>query len=209
MKKTDKIIIALLVLGGILALFYPDTHPFRRVISQKELAYDAALPSRYVSVDKVAKMLMESDPSLILVDVRDADQYAKYTLPGAMNIPLDSILSEKYVDMLDQDVYTVVLFSNGSGLADQAWLMLRSYDYHGLKVLKGGLNAWYRNILHPQEPDATEVTSEAYKRYLFRKGAMYYFTGIRPAGTSASPKPAVAPKPVVKRKKKEVTGGCG
>ncbi len=209
MKKTDKIIIALLVFGGIISLFYPDTHPFRRVVSQKELAYDAALPSHYISTDRVARMLMEADPSLLLVDVRKPGEYKNFTLPGAMNIPVDSILSDKHADMLDQDVYTVVLFSNGSRLADQAWLILHSYDYHGLKVLKGGLNAWYRNILHPQKPDATEITSEAYKRYLFRKGAMYFFTGIRPAGTSASPKPAAAPKPVVKRKKKEVTGGCG
>ncbi len=209
MKTIDKIIIGILLVGGFIAIFYPDTHPYRRVVGEKELLYDLTSEGRYTTTDQVAAALMQNDPSLFLVDVRSPEQYKDFTLPGAMNIPFDSILSPKYVDILDQDVYNVVLFSNGTRLADQAWLVLRSYDYRGLKVMKGGLNEWYRTILHPVPPASTEVTKEEYDKYLFRKGAMYYFTGIRPAGTSSAPKPAAAPKPVVKHKKKEVTGGCG
>jgi len=158
----------------------------------------------------VAKMIMEKDPSLLLVDIRSPKEYAKFTLEGAINIPFDKILDPANVDYFNQDVYTTVLFSNGSSLADQAWLTLRSYDYKGNKVMKGGLNQWYKTIINPQKPAVDQLTAQLEKQYLFRKGAQIYFTGATPVSSSApSSKPKAGSKPIVKRKKKEVTGGCG
>ncbi len=209
MNKTDKIILGLLLLGSVLTVFYPDTKPFRRIVSEHELLYDVNKQGRYITVDEVAQRIMEADPSYILVDIRSPEEYGKYTLNGAINIPFDSIMGSTLTNLLDADVYTVVLFSNGSRKADEAWLILRSYDYHNMKVMKGGLNAWYRNILDPLPPDEKFSDKQAWKRYMFRKGAQVFFTGISPAGNVPAPKPEKAAVPVVKRKKKEVTGGCG
>ncbi len=200
----------LMLIGSIIAIFMPDVKPLKHIIGPKQLLHEINTEGRYISTDQVAKMIMEKDPSLLLIDVRSPEEYKKYTLEGAMNIPADKVLNDEYKDYFDQDVYTTVIFSNGSSLADQVWLRLSGYDYKGNKVMKGGLNRWYQTILNPQKPADENLSAELEKQYLFRKGAQVYFTGATPVvnGAKKTAKPAGG-KPIIKRKKKEVTGGCG
>ncbi len=199
----------ILLLGGVISIFLNDILPYPHIKGTKELVDLLNIESRYISTDEVAKMLMEEDPSLLLIDVRSSKEYEKFTLDGAMNIPADSLMNPANRDYLDQDIYTTVLFSNGSSEADEAWLMLKSYGYEGNKVMKGGLNEWYRTILKPIKPSGEELNAKLERQYLFRKGAQIYFTGAQVIGNTA-PKKAKAPaKPIVKHKKKEVSGGCG
>jgi len=209
MKRREILIMAFLLIGSFIAIFLPDVKPHKHIIGAKELLHEVNKQGRYISTDEVAKMIMEKDPSLLLIDIRSPEEYKKYTLEGAINVPYDKIMDKANVDYFNQDVYTTVLFSNGSSLADQAWLTLRSYDYKGNKVMKGGLNQWYKTILNPQKPADDILTAKLEKQYLFRKGAQVYFTGATPVSTAKSSTPKPASKPVVKRKKKEVTGGCG
>lgn len=176
MKRTDLIIIGLLLVTGFISIFLPDTRKFDHVIGAKELLYEANKEGRYISTDDVAQAVIEKDLSYILVDLRSPEEYAEFTIEGAINIPFSKIFDDANIDYFNQDVYTTVLFSNGSTLADQTWLRLRSYDYQGNKVMKGGLNEWYKTIINPQEPGANE-SGEAFDLYLFRKGASVYFTG--------------------------------
>lgn len=210
MKRRETLVLLILLLGGFYSIFLPDIKPHKRVISAKQLLYEVNKEGRYITTDEVAKMIMEKDPSLLLIDIRTPEEYKKFTLEGAINIPFDKILDDANIDYFNQDVYTTVLFSNGSSLADQAWLTLRSWDYKGNKVMKGGLNEWYKTIINPQKPADEDLTAQLEKQYLFRKGAQIYFTGATPVVSSTkSSKPKAASKPIVKRKKKEVTGGCG
>jgi len=210
MKKRELSILGVLLLGGFIAIFLPDTKAFEHVIDEKELLYEINTEGRYTSTDEVAQAIIENDPSFLLIDVRTPEEYAAYTLDGAMNIPVDKVMDKEYIDYFNQDVYTTVLFSNGTSLADQTWLRLRSYDYKGNKVLKGGLNEWYSTILNPQMPEDKDLTTEEEEKYLFRKGASIYFTGAQVIGTGTSkPKAASSAKPIIKRKKKAVSGGCG
>ncbi len=209
MKRREILIMGLLLIGSFIAIFLPDVKPHQHIIGAKQLLYEVNKQGRYISTDEVAKMIMENDPSLLLIDIRSPEDYKKYTIDGAINIPFDKILDKANIDYFNQDVYTTVLFSNGSSLADEAWLTLRSYDFKGNKVMKGGLNEWYKTIINPQKPADDELTAQLEKQYLFRKGAQIYFTGATPVSTAKSSKPKAPSKPVVKRKKKEVTGGCG
>lgn len=212
MKKIELIIFGLLLLGGFIAIFLPDTKTFKHIIDADTLLYEVSKEGRYISTDEMAQAIMEQDPSYILVDLRSPEEYEKYTINGALNIPIENIFDEENLLYFDQDVYTTVLFSNGSSLADQAWLQLRSYDYQGNKVLKGGLNEWYQTIINPQEPIGDALTDETYDTYLFRKGASQFFTGIQPVPSATSESKTISKPvatPVVRKKKKEVSGGCG
>lgn len=212
MKKIEFIIFGLLLLGGFVAIFLPDTKAFKHVIDSDSLLYEVSKEGRYISTDELAQVVMENDPSYILVDLRSPEEYGKYSINGALNIPFENIFDEENLLYFDQDVYTTVLFSNGSSLADQAWLQLRSYGYQGNKVLKGGMNEWYKTIINPKKPSDEALTGDSYDQYLFRKGASQFFTGIQPVPATASEssttsKPAA--KPVVRKKKKAISGGCG
>lgn len=210
MKRIEIIIFTILVLTGFIAIFLPDTNAFEHVISDKQLLHEVNKEGRYVSTDEIAQVIMENDPSYILIDIRSKEEYERYSIDGALNIPYDKIMEESNLPYFNQDVYTTVLFSNGSSLADQAWLRLRSYDYEGNKVLKGGVNEWYTTILNPKKPVDSNLSAEAYDQYLFRKGASIYFTGAQVLGDEAvQPKAKPTVKPLLLKKKKAVSGGCG
>ena len=164
--------------------------------------------TRYFTPEEVAEMIISGDPSLQLIDVRTEKFYNKFTLKGAMNIPIADLLKQENLDYLDQDVYRTVLFSNGTSDADVAWIIATRLGYENVYVMKGGLNRWVDNILQPSEKSVIwdRIDDEMYQ---YRRGASEYFGGkvIDPEeGTNDGPK---AKKKVVRRKKKEVEGGCG
>jgi rhodanese-related sulfurtransferase len=209
MKRIELIIIAALLLVGFLVMFLPNTEPFKHVINEKELLYEANKVGRYISTDEVAKAVIENDPSFLIIDLRTPAEFNHFSIDGAINIPYAKIMDESNADYFDQDIYTTVLYSNGSSLADQAWTRLRSYDYKGNRVLKGGLNEWYTTILNPKKPSDIELTGLKADQYKFRKGASIYFTGAQMVGAGTSSSKPKSSKPLVKRKKKAVSGGCG
>ena len=212
LNKIEKIIFALMLIASVIALFLPDYAPKQKVLKAKYLLYELNRKGRYVTTDELAKALMIKDPSILLIDVRDKEEYDKYTLDGAINIPVDSILNEKYLGYLDQDIYKTILFSNGTSAADEAWMIMKSNGYEGNYVLRGGLNEWFNTIIDPKKPDVTAGLKDR-EVYEFRRGASLFFTGVSPNGIGGVAKPKAKPKaaavPVVKRKKKEVSGGCG
>jgi len=210
MKRREILIMGLLFIGGVIAIFLPDTKPHEHVIGKKELLYDLTRSDRYMTTDELAKAIMEEDQSIMLIDIRSPKDYEKYSIEGALNIPFDSIMNKDVVGMFEEGyMQTPVLYSTGSSRADQAWLKLHSFDYKNVKVLKGGLNQWYQTILNPQKPADDVLTGKLEEQYLFRKGAQVYFTGANPVGNTPAGKPKKSSKPIVKRKKKEVSGGCG
>lgn len=131
----------------------------------------------------------------------------KFSLPGAINIPLHNILSDEWVDYIDQDVRINVFYSNGTQDATEAWMLTRQLGYENNYVLQGGLNYWAEAIMNPQKPPSTSPYDE-FALYDFRKGASAALGGG--ALTSNEPTESTANKPVIKRrkKKKRAAGGC-
>jgi rhodanese-related sulfurtransferase len=167
---------------------------------------------RFISSDELVDRIINKDPSIILVDVRSNILFKKFTLPGALNIPIESFLNEENAPYFDQDIYDIVLFSNDNYLANEAWLLGNRMGFNNLYVLKGGLNDWFLSILSPTMPPET-ASIEAFELYDFRKAAAMYF-GI--GGYEKETKPVVkkvsqAPKkvtPAPKKKKTVPEGGC-
>ncbi len=175
-------------------------------ISPDELLWDVLQPTRFVTTDQIAKRLIEKDPSLLLVDVRPAAEYNKFTLPNAVNVPLDSLITPAGQEYFGNPGTKVVLFSNDAILANQAWVLLRRMAFKDNYVMKGGLNGWIKTIIQPERPPQT-APETAFERYDFRKAARLYFTG---AGVVNSGKSSSKTKVVFKRRKKAAVaaGGC-
>ena len=161
--------------------------------------------TRYISADEVAERIINQDPSLFLIDVRMADYYAEYSLPGAANIPLEEILYPEWEDYLAQELMDIVLYSNGDIYAEQAWMLANRMGYKNLYIMKGGLNCWFSTIIKPVKPEECASSTE-FDLYDFRKGASQYFTG---ASLELSDE-ADTEHIVVSRKKKKAVleGGC-
>lgn len=208
MKKINPrvwLAIFIIPLGMILA-FVPanTTHPYK--LSPTDLLEHVNSGMQYFSPDEVAHMLITEDPSLVLIDVRSQDEYEKFHLPGAINIPLASLLDEQWTDYVNQDLRYNVFYSNGTVNANQAWMLTRQLGYENNFVLQGGLNYWVETIINPEAPGATSPDEEIAK-YDFRKGAGQALGGgatIESSDQTAPALPKIAPRP----KKKRVEGGC-
>lgn len=145
-------------------------------IEPQELLREMVQPTRYMTTDQVAELIIHGDPALLMIDVRPASDYENFALPGSVNIPLDSLVNESSLLYFGIPGMNVVFVSNDDIVADQAWVLTKRLGYNSIYVMKGGLNNWMATIIDPQEP-ATEDGYSAYETYLFRKGAQLYFTG--------------------------------
>ena len=200
--------ILIILAGGLVLLPKYEKH---EGIKPEQLLSNVISPERYISTDKLADIIINQDPSYLLIDVRDEESYNKYTLPNAINIPLSKLFDEDFEAYLDQDQYSVVLFSTDNFYADQAWILCNRLDYKNLNVLKGGINNWYETIINPLKP-TENMPAVAFEQYTFRKAASMYFGVAYPEQFKKAPvvKKAPAKKVITVKKKKKAPaeGGC-
>lgn len=207
MKSLKLLALIIIPLGIIIAAVPPDkTKHFR--LTADELLQEAGAGVQFISPDVVADMLVQKDPSLRLIDVRTPEEFDAYSMPGSINVPLSNLLAEEYADILNQDAYMNVFYSNGSVYANQAWMITRQLGYENNFVLEGGLNYWFGNILAAAEPAQTSPNEE-FAKYDFRRSAAAALGGggvVSATGDAPAVK-AVKP-PVTAKAKKKPAGGC-
>ncbi len=207
MKPRTLLALFVIPMGLIIAAVPQNkTKPYK--LTAEELLSEVNTRTQYITPEVVADMIIKKDPSLNLIDVRSQDEFEKFSLPGAVNIPATDLLSDKYTDILNQDVKMNVLYSNGTLISNEVWMVLRQLGYVNNYVLEGGLNYWFDAIINPQKPASTSPDEE-FAKYDFRKSAGMAFGG-GVVVQSASEQSASSTKPVVKAvpKKKKVAGGC-
>jgi len=207
MKPLRLLALFIIPMGLIIAAVPQNkTKPYK--LTAEQLLSEVNTRTQYVTPDAVADMIIKKDPTLRLIDVRSQDEFEKFSLQGAINIPVTDLLSEKYTDLLNQDVKMNIFYSNGTLAANEAWMVTRQLGYNNNFVLEGGLNYWFDAILSPKKPASTSPDEE-FARYDFRKSAGAALGGgsaIQPAQdkSAASSKPAITAGP----KKKKAAGGC-
>lgn len=194
------ILMLILAVGTVLV----KREPKLKQIEPQQLLVEMVQPTRYVTTDQVAKMIIHGDPSLELIDVRPAAEFGKFTLPNAVNIPLDSLINSESLGYFGIPGTKVVFVSNDDIAADQAWVLTKRLGYKSTYVMQGGLNRWMETIVNPPEPVEDESVT-AFETYAFRKGAQQFFTGTKAEDTEG-PKAKVE----VQRRKKATAaaGGC-
>jgi rhodanese-related sulfurtransferase len=204
-----RILLALFVvpLGLIIAAVPQNTtKPYK--LTAAEMLNEVNTRTQFVTPETIADMIVKKDPVLQLIDVRGQNEFEKFCLPGAINIPISDLLSYQYTDLLNQDVKMNVFYSNSTVSANEAWIITRQLGYKNNYVLEGGLNYWFEAIMNPQKPASTSPDEE-FARYDFRKSASQALGG---GTTTVQPaeKAAAAPKPVIQSipKKKRAAGGC-
>lgn len=200
--------IILIVLGVLLAvgmLFMKDSNNPKQTDAEI-LLYSTNDPSRFLSLDVIADRLVKNDPSLIVVDVRPATEYKVFTVPGAINIPLDSLLSPASMDLMRAKEFDKVFISNSDAWSDQAWILYKRLDMPNIFVMRDGVNGWFATIAQPQEPEPTSP-KEAFDLYSFRLAVNQHFYGSAEIAKPVEPvKKTVVVKP--KAQEAETGGGC-
>jgi rhodanese-related sulfurtransferase len=194
---------------GLIIAAVPEntTHPYQ--LTSTEMLEEVRGRQQFFSPDELADKLVNKDPSIQLIDVRDPDAFDQFSLPGAINVPLSDLLNAQWTDVLNQDTKMNIFYGNGTVEANQAWMITRQLGYENNYVLEGGLNYWIEIIMNPQKPASTNPDEDIAK-YDFRQAAGSALGGggaLAPApaaSQSGGAKPAIIKKPA----KKKAAGGC-
>lgn len=173
----------------------------------KELLSAVVEKSRYLSVDLITHRIIENDPTLLLIDLRTADQFKLFALPGAVNIQPDSLLTATTLELMNQPGKDKVLFANSDLISEKAWLIATRSSVNRLYIMKGGMNEWFNTIIRVK-PVNSAASSTELDLISFRKAARQFFIGAEET-VSAPVKPKVKEKIQVIRKAPEASSGGG
>jgi molybdopterin/thiamine biosynthesis adenylyltransferase/rhodanese-related sulfurtransferase len=88
-----------------------------------------------------ARRLMENGSGAVMIDVREADEYAQGAVPGALHIPR-GFLELRIEDAAPERDRDVILYCAGGVRSALAARDLRALGYTGVRSVIGGFNAW-------------------------------------------------------------------
>lgn len=163
-------------------------------------------PSRFLTTDDITDRLIKKDPALLLIDVRTAEQFNAFAIPGAINIPIDSLLNDDNIALLKQAGTNKVFYSNSGSTSDQAWILAKREGINHVFVMADGINTWFKNIVKAQKP-ADYQPKEAFDLYSFRVAAYAYFYGAKDVKLDVNAANVPEKKSVIVKKVKTASGG--
>lgn len=76
---------------------------------------------------------------MIVIDARDAGQFAKGHIPGAINMDWRQVLAKRNEIPKDKPV---LIYCNTGSLSAQAGFALRVAGWDNLRILQGGMEEW-------------------------------------------------------------------
>ncbi len=153
-----------------------------------------------ISPMDLSEMIIEEEPGLYVVDVRDEGEFALASISNSINTPISTLLSVDGIDELPPSGKIILVCEDGTR-SSQAWVVLRSRGFETY-ALDGGLESWVSML---------EGTPEETKPHLANRlnAVRSHFLGGQ--GLSASTPVVAAPKttaPKNKKKRKKKEGGC-
>ena len=78
-------------------------------------------------------------PKMLVIDARDAAQFAKGRIPGAINMDWRQVLAKR--DSIPKNK-PVLIYCNTGSLSAQAGFALRVAGWDNLRILQGGMEEW-------------------------------------------------------------------
>lgn len=86
-----------------------------------------------------AKKLIDENPMLLIMDVREPYEYAEVRIPGSHNIPMGEV--EQQLSNIDKEQEILVVCATGSRSASIAQMLVNK-GYKHVYNLKGGIANW-------------------------------------------------------------------
>jgi rhodanese-related sulfurtransferase len=102
-------------------------------------AFASAIPDGFASMGKLDDVKAAVEAGALLIDVREASEYAEGHIPGAINIPLRTVAQN--LDKIPTDKPVLVYCASGLR-AGTTVATLRALGYDNVKSFPGGWKAW-------------------------------------------------------------------
>jgi 3-mercaptopyruvate sulfurtransferase SseA len=166
-----------LILSGIILLLLPGIGQYSFKVEREELHRSVFEESPYVNVDEVASLLNADDPSLQLIDLRSAEEFRQFSLPGAINVPFEQFFESNPETWLHKRDARTIFYSNGTMHAVHALVLAHGLGYQHVEVMKGGLNEWFSTVMNSRF-DGERLSPRENALYENRTKARRFFTEI-------------------------------
>lgn len=206
MERKYTILAILLIVLALGLVILPRTNE-QKETNPKVLLSAIAEKSRYLTVDQVTHRIIENDPTLLLIDLRTADQFKTFALPGSLNITTDSLLSQANLELFSQPGKDKVLYANADLTSEKAWLLCTRFSLNRIYIMKGGMNEWFNTIVKEKAVSGTPSSADL-DLLSFRKAARQFFIGSGET-VNATVNPTINEKIQVIRKEPKAASGGG
>jgi rhodanese-related sulfurtransferase len=149
----------LAVLIAFLTIFMP---------SQKQSLLAKVNDASFINAHRIEKMdadetafrIMDQDPKLVLIDVRDEKSFAKYALPHAVNIQTKNMFGKEWADLLGDKSTVKVFYSSKEEYATKSAVIALEMGYGNIAILDGGLEGFVKTIIDFKKPEKTSSRQE-------------------------------------------------
>jgi rhodanese-related sulfurtransferase len=189
---------------GLLLAFVPYKHNRPNQLTSNELLKTAIEKQFVLPVDKLARMLVDEDSTLQIIDLRAPDEYRQANIPGAINIPYNSLLNKDFEPYLEQKGIKTVFYSNGDIVASQAWALCTGMGYQNLYIMQGGMNEWYKTVMHSSF-SGERISAKENALFEARFKARKLFNEMNSLPDSLK----IKYLDLKKKNRKKLDGGCG
>lgn len=159
MSVREKISVTLILLGIVL-LFLPLGNTLSLTVSQETLADRAFSRETELTADQVARMLVAEDSTLRIIDVRPAGEYNALSIPGAINIPYDEMLTARPATFLGTGSTRNIFYSNDDLVSSYALVLALGMGYDNCYTMTGGMNEWIRTVMNTRFTGETITARE-------------------------------------------------
>lgn len=116
------------------------TKPLNHAPAFDALCDDAKTRITEMTVDQVEQLLKEKD-DVLLIDVRDADEFEKFRIEGAKHMSKGWI-EAKIHTVTDSATDTIVLYCGGGNRSALAADNLQKMGYRNVYSMAGGIKGW-------------------------------------------------------------------
>jgi glyoxylase-like metal-dependent hydrolase (beta-lactamase superfamily II)/rhodanese-related sulfurtransferase len=106
-----------------------------------QLLHEAAARVSFMSLEELKERCVTPDPNLVILDVREADDFRASHIPGARHIPRGLLELRVDRDLPDPTV-RIVCYCNFGKISTLAAATLRGMGYQRAVALDGGLQNW-------------------------------------------------------------------
>lgn len=199
----------LLIIAIFAFLFLPEQRKSNaREIPPGQLHSMLQDDNRFVDAEEAAYKIINEDRNFILIDVRDPEEFEKFSLPGAVNITKDEILGRRYRDFFSDAPHNSkrVFYGFGDSAADLAWTVAARAGFENIFVLQGGLNGMFDTLFNgsvkPDDPLSLDKEFEA----RFRAEAKRLF--LEGKAVPTEPQTPVPIRTVIELETPGARGGC-
>lgn len=167
------------ILLGVIALLAGN--PFDNDIVEvnvKDLALSTVKDSDKIKPEVIADWLIQGKADFVLIDLRNPEEFEKYSLPEAENIPL--------VSLPEAELYRnqkLILYAEDNLRAAQGWFILKSKGFKNVYILDGGLEGWKNEVLFPKL--SSNPSKEELSLFEKKKAISKYFGGQAITGSAS------------------------